>query len=198
MSVDVADTRTGLVDLRCPGVDLPGRDGICHPGKLLAKVYLSGERPSFIHPDNLIELPCPECKYWIKKNGRPVRQVLHRYDLSGDLVETLLIDGGLAGPAGQAGIDCPPLGTRSVIAVLYALYVPACWAVAAIMAVVMAWRYRMCCPLPGDASPGDLHICVHGRAWQNGREGWFRLTAVGYRRRLCRDLHAEIERLGKR
>lgn len=99
MSVNVADADVPeLADLRCPGLELPGRDGRHHPGRLLAKVYLGGGQPSYVHPDNLIELPCEECKYWLRKTGRPAHRVLHRYDLAGTLVETLVID---AGPGGS-------------------------------------------------------------------------------------------------
>jgi hypothetical protein len=85
------DSGLALLQLRCPS-DLPGRDGRCHPGRMLAKVYLAGERPSFVHPDNLIELKCAECREKHRKAGRKVAAVLHRFDFSGELVTTLVID----------------------------------------------------------------------------------------------------------
>jgi WhiB family redox-sensing transcriptional regulator len=91
MAFSVADLAPGLVDLRCPS-DLPGRDGRCHPGRLLAKVYLSGERPSFVHPDNLIELKCAECRDRHRKAGRRVMAVFHRFDFAGELAGTLVVD----------------------------------------------------------------------------------------------------------
>jgi hypothetical protein len=81
----------GLLQLRCPS-DLPGRDGRCHPGRMLAKVYLAGERPSYVHPDNLIELKCAECRDKLRRSGRRVTAVLHRFDFAGELVATLVID----------------------------------------------------------------------------------------------------------
>ena len=91
----VADTGTDaapeLVDLRCPS-DLPGRDGDCHPGRLLARVRGAGEQPSYVHPDNLIELACADCRTKLRKSGRPAARVLHRFDFTGTLIETLVVD----------------------------------------------------------------------------------------------------------
>lgn len=92
MAISVAEQELDLADLRCPGAELPGRDGRHHPGRLLAKVYLSGEQPTFVHPDNLIELPCNDCKATYRKAGRLVSRVLHRYDLAGQLAGTLVVD----------------------------------------------------------------------------------------------------------
>jgi hypothetical protein len=84
----VAEDRTTEVEVRCPvGEELP--DGYCRPGRLLLKLRLSGELPSFVQPDNLIELACEDCRYRLRKAGYRVRRVLHRYNLAGDLVETL-------------------------------------------------------------------------------------------------------------
>jgi len=80
-----------LVDLRCPS-DLPGRDGACHPGRLLARVRAAGERPSWVHPDNLIELSCDDCRVSLRKSGRRVTRVLHRFDFAGQLAGTLVVD----------------------------------------------------------------------------------------------------------
>lgn len=72
------------LELRCPQ---PW--GLCPAGKLLAKLKLSGGQPSFVKPDNLIELECADCTKRLRKEGRMVRRVLHRYDFLGQLVETL-------------------------------------------------------------------------------------------------------------
>jgi hypothetical protein len=76
------------IEVRCP-VALPLPDGHRPPGQLLMKLRLAGELPSFVHPDNLIELPCDDCRSRLRKSGRLVRRVLHRFDLAGSLVETL-------------------------------------------------------------------------------------------------------------
>jgi hypothetical protein len=81
-----------VVELRCP-VEYPRNDGTCHPGKLLAQLYLTGTRPSFVQPDNLIEMPCTDCMRRLRKVRSGVLRVLHRYDLAGALVETLVVDG---------------------------------------------------------------------------------------------------------
>jgi hypothetical protein len=79
------------VEVRCPvPQELPG--GECRPGKLLLKLRLNGGVPSYVHPDNLIELSCDDCKFRARKAGRPVKRVLHRYDLSGLLVETCIVE----------------------------------------------------------------------------------------------------------
>ena len=76
------------VEVRCP-VPKPLPGGGCRPGHLLLKLRLAGEIPSFVHPENLIELACEDCKYHAKAGGHPVKRVLHRYDMAGNLVGTL-------------------------------------------------------------------------------------------------------------
>ena len=76
------------LELRCPepwGLR-------CQAGRLLAKLRLSGRRPSYVHPDNLIELECQDCKVRMRKDGRRVARVLHRFDFLGRPVETLVVD----------------------------------------------------------------------------------------------------------
>jgi hypothetical protein len=74
------------VDLRCP------EHAPCSPGRLLARLRLAGGSPTFVQPDNLIELSCPWCKTARRRQGRPVQRVLHRYDLIGTLIETLVVE----------------------------------------------------------------------------------------------------------
>lgn len=81
--MDVAE----VIDVRCPGP--PRRDGTCYPGKLLLRLRTTGQRPSYIHPDNLIELLCYDCAKRKRRDGLPVRRVLHRYNFLGELIETL-------------------------------------------------------------------------------------------------------------
>lgn len=77
------------VEVRCPvPQQLPG--GHSRPGKLLLKLLVSGESPSYVHPDNLIELACDECRSNLRRRGVSVSRVLHRFDLSGSLIETLV------------------------------------------------------------------------------------------------------------
>lgn len=66
------------VEIRCP----------VGPQRLLSKLRLSGERP-VITGDNLIEFACDDCKRTIRRRGTPVYRVLHRYNLLGELVETV-------------------------------------------------------------------------------------------------------------
>jgi len=77
------------VDLRCPVGSLHGE---CGAGNLLARLRLSGERPSYVHPDNLIEMSCPHCRAALRRRGRMIRRVLHRYNFLGELVETLIVE----------------------------------------------------------------------------------------------------------
>lgn len=84
----MADDALTEVEVRCPvGEELP--DGHCRPGRLLMKLLVAGEVPSFVQPDNLIELACEDCRYRLRRAGFQVRRVLHRYNLAGELVETL-------------------------------------------------------------------------------------------------------------
>lgn len=76
------------IEVRCP-VGYREPNGHCRPGRLLFKLVTAGGAPSFVRPDNLIELPCEDCKYRLGKMGRRVKRVLHRFDLAGNLVETL-------------------------------------------------------------------------------------------------------------
>lgn len=80
-----------VVELRCPR-DYQHPDGTCSPGKLFAQLRLSGEEPSFIHPDNLIVMACGDCKRFYRRNGISYRHVLHCYDMAGELVKTLFED----------------------------------------------------------------------------------------------------------
>jgi hypothetical protein len=76
------------VEVRCPvPKQLP--NGSCIPGQLLLKLRLSGEIPSYVYPDNLIELACANCRDRLRRRGVRVKKVLHRFDLAGTLVETL-------------------------------------------------------------------------------------------------------------
>lgn len=76
------------IEIRCPAT-VPLPNGYCPPGKLLMKLLVLGETPSYVHPDNLIELPCEDCRARLRKRGTVVRRVLHRFDLTGALVATL-------------------------------------------------------------------------------------------------------------
>lgn len=75
------------LELRCP--EPWGR---CRAGRLLAKLRLAGDRPSFVHPDNLIEMQCSDCVKRLRKEGRRVARVLHRFDFLGMPVETLVVE----------------------------------------------------------------------------------------------------------
>lgn len=70
------------VELRCP----------VGPRRLFARMIQRGERPQYIHPDNLIEFSCYDCRRSMERDGRRVRRVLHRYDLAGTLIETLTVE----------------------------------------------------------------------------------------------------------
>ena len=86
-AVDSPDV-VGVVEFRCPR-EYEHPDGTCSPGKLFAKLRTAGESPSFIHPDNLIVMACPDCKRFYRRNGLVYFRVLHCYDMSGALVRTM-------------------------------------------------------------------------------------------------------------
>jgi hypothetical protein len=82
MAIDQSVAVPEEVELRCPET----------AGKLLAKIRRQGEQPSYVHPDNLIELSCDSCKLSRRRAGLPVVRVLHRYDILGTLVATLVVE----------------------------------------------------------------------------------------------------------
>ena len=89
-----------VVEIRCPNgpLDAARADGSCRPGKLFAQLRMSGERPSFIHPENLIVMACGDCKRFLRKAGRDYYRVLHCYDMAGHLIRTLYEE---TGPEGE-------------------------------------------------------------------------------------------------
>lgn len=72
---------TRTIELRCPQ----------GPGRLLSKLLISGGRPEIVG-DNLVELACPDCKRSLRLQGQPVLRVLHRFNLLGDLVQSVVQD----------------------------------------------------------------------------------------------------------
>lgn len=73
----VVDT---VVELRCPE----------HPMRLFAKLHLDGMTPPVVD-GNLLEMACDVCKRRLRDSEIDLVRVLHRYDLTGELVETELV-----------------------------------------------------------------------------------------------------------
>jgi hypothetical protein len=69
------------VELRCP----------TGPRKLFAKLRMSGDNAS-ITSDNLIELSCQDCRRRLRNEGQEVSLVLHRFNIAGELIETVVVD----------------------------------------------------------------------------------------------------------
>ncbi len=61
----------------------------CPFGKLFVVMISRGEK---ITPtsDNLVEVACPDCKRAVKSLDHTVHRILHRYDVVGTLVETVV------------------------------------------------------------------------------------------------------------
>lgn len=78
-----------VIELRCPN-EYRHPDGTCSPGKLFAQLRITGEQPSYIHPDNLIVMACGDCKRSMRRRGTEVARVLHCYDMAGELIRTLI------------------------------------------------------------------------------------------------------------
>lgn len=77
------------VEIRCPQ-PVRTRNG-CSPGQLFAILVCSGEKPAVIQPDNLMEMACSNCRKTLERDqGLQVGRVLHRFNLAGELVETLV------------------------------------------------------------------------------------------------------------
>lgn len=69
------------VEIRCP----------TGPQRLLGKLLQEGERPKIV-TGNLIEMACGDCARLIRKSGKPMYRILHRYNLAGELIETVEIE----------------------------------------------------------------------------------------------------------
>lgn len=69
------------VELRCP----------TGPRKLFAKLRLEGAQPHVV-PGNLVEMACQDCRRRLRSEGRDVSLVLHRFNIVGDLIETVSVD----------------------------------------------------------------------------------------------------------
>lgn len=69
------------VELRCP----------TGPRKLFAKLRMSGEQPS-VTSGNLVEMACQDCRRRLRSEGRDVSLVLHRFNIVGELIETVAVD----------------------------------------------------------------------------------------------------------
>jgi hypothetical protein len=69
------------VELRCP----------VGPRKLFAKLRLDGVQPT-VTSGNLLEMACQDCRRRARSEGRTdVGFVLHRFDIVGRLVETVIV-----------------------------------------------------------------------------------------------------------
>lgn len=70
-----------LVNLRCP----------VGPRALLAKLVQSGEKETY-DSWNLMELSCRDCSRTAKKTDPNVKRVVHRFNILGELVESVVYD----------------------------------------------------------------------------------------------------------
>ena len=69
-----------FIDIRCP----------IGPQSLLMRM-IPMEKPQ-ITSENLVELACSDCARTLRKRGQDVLRVLHRYDLAGTLVESVVVE----------------------------------------------------------------------------------------------------------
>lgn len=65
-----------MIDVRCPN----------HPVRLLLRVG----KPVNVDDANLIEVACRDCRRDLQKAGQQATLVLHRYNVLGELVETVV------------------------------------------------------------------------------------------------------------
>jgi hypothetical protein len=81
--------QTGLrVEFRCPVPKLhPGKISkvqVVRPGELFAVAFLASQPD----PGAVLEVACQRCKQRSARAGRPVHRMIHRYLLTGELVDT--------------------------------------------------------------------------------------------------------------
>lgn len=77
----VDETSLREVELRCP----------TGPRKLFAKLRLAGEQPQVVS-GNLVEMACQDCRRRLRNDGVDVSLVLHRFNIAGELIETVSVD----------------------------------------------------------------------------------------------------------
>lgn len=70
---------TTVLELRCP----------TGPKRLLSKLLVAGGQPRVV-PGNLVELSCDDCKRTLRRTDPRVVRVLHRFDMTGALVESVV------------------------------------------------------------------------------------------------------------
>jgi hypothetical protein len=75
----VQEREEQLVDLRCP----------LGPRQLLARVIQNDDHHAMTS-DNLLELRCRDCAKWARREDPTVTQVLHRFNVLGELVESVV------------------------------------------------------------------------------------------------------------
>ena len=69
-----------VVDIRCP----------VGPKRLLARMRSDGTPPNFDPDANVVEFSCSDCARTLRKAGKDVGRVLHRYNFIGELVESVV------------------------------------------------------------------------------------------------------------
>jgi len=70
-----------LVEVRCP----------VGPRRLFTKLRLQAGAVRYVQPENWIEMSCADCRGQLRRQAHVVTHVLHRYDFTGALVETVLV-----------------------------------------------------------------------------------------------------------
>jgi hypothetical protein len=82
-----------VVEMRCTS----------SPRRLFAKMKVSGERPMYVLPDNLIEFSCRDCTARERRLDPSIVRVVHRFNIAGEHVEsTALWDDDVPGPIHHA------------------------------------------------------------------------------------------------
>jgi hypothetical protein len=79
--MSVLERREQFVELRCP----------IGPKALLAKVIKQGDGTRRTE-GNLLELACRDCAKQLRKKNPEVKRVLHRFNILGELVESVVQD----------------------------------------------------------------------------------------------------------
>lgn len=88
MTMAVEQAEGARVEFRCPESTVDGH-GVPHPGPLFAVLLLSEARKQAA--GDLIEIACQRCKQRRNRNGERLLRVVHRFAITGDLVETLAV-----------------------------------------------------------------------------------------------------------
>lgn len=75
-------TQREETQMRCPA----------GPRRMLAILRASGQKPTYVDDGILVEFACSDCSRELRRAGRDVARVLHRFNILGEFVESEIVE----------------------------------------------------------------------------------------------------------